>query len=168
MLLNPAIGIGAGDLQHAMRAEVERIISETKGDPLAQTKLLHRRMRELDLIEDPEVETLDRLAEISSEAASGKRSAQPAYFEARDLYNTMLASGKASPVALTIASSSVGSYTITESSDGTVVVARSNSDWEHRLTAAGALIGAYWGQGGAAIGGTIGGLVGAVVDHCTH
>jgi hypothetical protein len=34
-------------------------------------------MRELDLIEDPEVETLDRLAEISSEAASGKRSAQP-------------------------------------------------------------------------------------------
>ena len=167
--IGPLTGLGVGDLQHAMRAEIRRILKETKGDELAQTKLLHRRLRELDLVEDGELATLDRLAEISSDIAGGSKSEQTAYFESRELYNTMLASGKASPVALVIASSSVGSYTIGEDPDGsgTVVFAKSNGNWEHRGAAAGAIIGSLWGPGGAAVGGAIGGLVGAAVDQCT-
>jgi hypothetical protein len=169
MEMNSLMGIGAGDLQHAMRAEVDRILKETKGDALAQTKLLHHRLRELELIEDHELETLSRLAELASESARGERSAQAAHLEARDLYNRMLASRSPSPVAVAIASSSVGSYTVTESPDGagTVVYAKSNGEWEHRGAAAGAVIGSLWGPGGAAVGGAIGGLVGAAVDHCT-
>lgn len=143
----------------------------TNGNPLEETKLLHHRLRELDLVQDHEVELLSRLAELSFETAEGKRSAQSAYFEARDIYNGMLASAPASPVALTIASGSVGSYTISQSSDGSgaVIFASNNGGyWEHRGAAAGAIIGGVLGgPTGAALGGAIGGLVGAVVDACT-
>jgi hypothetical protein len=166
MDINPAIGVGVGDLQHAMRAEVERILKEPNGgDPVAQTKLLYRRLQELDLLHDREVESLSKLTELSSEASNGKRSAQAAYFESRGHYNHMLASGNASPLALVLASSAIGSYTITEGGDGTVVIAKS-ADWEHRGAAAGAAIGSVWGPGGALIGGAVGGLVGAAVDEC--
>ncbi len=162
-------GVGVGDLQHAMRAEIERILTETKGDPLAETRVLHHRLRELGLVTDHEVEVLTRLAETGSEAAAGRRRPQEAYFTARGLYNGLLAGGDASPVALVIASSSVGSYTMTSGEDGsgTVVFAKSAGEWEHRGAAAGAIIGSLWGTGGAAVGGAIGGLVGAAVDHCT-
>lgn len=168
MQLSPPVGVGVGDLQHALRAEIGRILKETKGDALAQTRLLHQRLRGLDLLKDGEAETLSRLAEISSETGTGKNGARAAYFEARDLYNTMLASGDASPLALVIASSSVGSYTIAEDPDGsgTVVFAKSKGNWEHRGAAAGAIIGSAWGPEGALIGGAIGGLVGAAVDEC--
>ncbi len=71
---------GVGDLHHAMRAEVESILKEAKGDAVAETKLLYRRLQELGLLEGGEVETLSRLVEMSSEASSGKRSPQAAYF----------------------------------------------------------------------------------------
>ena len=60
--LNPVIGVGVGDLQHAARAEIARIIKQTKGDELAQTKLLNGRLRELSLISDAEARVLNRLA----------------------------------------------------------------------------------------------------------
>lgn len=162
------VGVGVSDLQHAARAEITRIIKETRGDPVDQSRLLVGKLRERDLITDAEVSSLSRMAEIGHQA--GKGSAKNAYFESRDLFNTMLAGGHASPVALVLASSAVGSYTITEASDGsgTVAVARTSGEWEGRGAAAGAIIGSVWGPVGAGIGGAVGGIVGAAVDECTE
>jgi hypothetical protein len=162
------IGVGVGDLQHAARAEVQRIVRETKGDELAQIKLLLRKLRQQDLITDPEVTALHRLSEVSHEAAAERASAQEAYFESRKVLNSMLTSGEASPVALALASSAVGSYSISEKPDGSgvVVLAKKAGSWEERGRTVGALIGARWGTDGAAVGAAIGGVVGAAVDEC--
>jgi hypothetical protein len=162
----PTIGVGAGDVQHAVRAEAARILRETKGDELAQSKLLTDWLRKLDLITDAEIEPVNRLAEVGYEAGAGRKSASEAYFESRDVYNTLLAGGEASPVALVLASSAVGSYSITEDSDGNVVFKKSTGTWEDRGKRLGALVGSYWGPAGAAIGTEIGGAVGAAVDEC--
>jgi hypothetical protein len=110
------------------------------------------------------------LAEIGHEVGTGKKkSAKEGYFESRDLYNELVVSGEASPVALVIASSAVGSYEIKEDSGGAggVVFSKSAGDWEGRGTAIGGLIGAaVGGAAGAAIGGLIGGAVGHAVDEC--
>ncbi|TDD71366.1 hypothetical protein E1262_07135 [Jiangella aurantiaca] len=168
MELQPSIGVGAGDLQHAVRAETARILRETKGDALAQSKLLLGRIRDLDLITEAEVDSLYRLAEIEHEAAAERTDAGRAYLESRAIYNDLLARGGASPVALVLASSSVGSYTITGSPDrsGGVVFKKNTGAWESRGQKIGALVGANWGPAGAAIGGAIGGAVGAAVDGC--
>jgi hypothetical protein len=164
------VGLGVSDLQHAARAEVQRIIKETRGDELAQSKLLLGKLRERDLITDTEVDALSRIAEVGREAGGEKGSARQAYFESRDMLNTLVARGDASPVALVLASSAVGSYTVTEdrNGSGTVVVAKTSGSWEDRGKLAGALIGATWGPAGAAIGGAVGGIVGAAVDECTE
>jgi hypothetical protein len=171
MEFTPMIGVGAGDLQHAIRAEIDRIVKETKGDELAQSKLLLGMLRKRDLITDTEVEAISRIAEVGHEAGAGKKGAnkaKDAYFESRGILNTLLASGDASPVALVLASSAVGSYSMTEDRDGsgTVVMAKTSGDWEGRGAAAGALIGSFWGPAGAAIGGLVGGGVGHAVDEC--
>jgi hypothetical protein len=169
MELTPALGVGVSDLHHAARAEVVRILKEADGDEAAQTKLLIRKLHDLELIADSEVDTLSRLCEIGVEAGAGRRDAKQAYFETRDLHNSMLAHGHASPVALALASSSVGSYTITEDPDGSgpVIFAKAGGNWEGRLGVAGAIIGGALGGGlGATIGGAVGGIVGAVVDEC--
>jgi hypothetical protein len=46
------VGVGAGDIQHAVAAEVERILKQTKGDVLAQNKLLTGMLLERGLITD--------------------------------------------------------------------------------------------------------------------
>ena len=164
----PSIGVGVSDLQHAARAEIGRIIKETKGNELAQTKLLYGRLRELGLLTEAELKVVTRLAEIGHRAGTARGDAKKAYFESRDLHNTLLARGDANPVALVIASSAVGSYTIDENPDGsgTVVFKKSSGDWEGRGAAAGAVIGSIWGPLGAAVGGAVGGLVGHAVDEC--
>jgi hypothetical protein len=168
--LVPAIGVGAGDVQHAVRAEVRRIMRETKGDELAQSKLLTEWLRKFELISDTEIEAVNRLAEVGYEAGAGKKSASEAYFESRDVFNTLLTGGQASPVALVLASSAVGSYSITEDPDGSgaVVFKKNTGSWEDRGKRVGAVIGSLWGPAGAAIGGEIGGAVGAAVDECTQ
>ena len=167
MELAPAIGVGVSDLQHAIRTEIDSIAAKTKGDAAAQSRLLIERLRERDLITEKDAGAITRLAELSEETDSGKRSAKDAYFEARHLYDVMLANGDASPVALVVASSAVGSYSISDGPDG-VVFAKSNGNWETRGTAAGALIGSVWGPQGAVIGGAVGGLIGAAVDKCSN
>jgi hypothetical protein len=168
MELVPMIGVGVTDLQNAARAEVERIIKETKGDVLAQMKLLIGKLRERELINDTEVTALSQMAEAGHAAGAGKKSAQAAYFEVRELHNTLLANAGTSPIALVLASSAVGSYSITQGSDGgTVVFKKSGGGWEGRGAAAGAIIGSIWGPLGGAVGGAVGGLVGAAVDQCT-
>jgi hypothetical protein len=168
MELTPMIGVGVSDLQHAARAELDRIVKETKGDELAQIKLLIGRLRELELVTDAEVDVLHRLSEIGYEAGAGKRNAGAAFLESQALHTTLLATGNASPVALVLASSAVGSYAPSAAPDGsgTVVYAKSNGSWEGRGAAAGAVIGSIWGPLGAAVGGAVGGLVGAAVDEC--
>lgn len=168
MELERSIGVGAGDLQHAVRAEVVRILRDTKGDPLAQSKLLLGRIRALDLITEAEAASLQRLTELGHEAGEGRAEAGRAYLESRAIYNDLLAAGGASPVALALASSSVGSYSTVENPDGSggVVFKKNTGEWEQRGQKIGALIGANWGLGGAAIGGAIGGAVGAAVDEC--
>jgi plasmid stability protein len=164
--LHPVIGVGAGDLQHAVRAEVRRILKETEGDPLAQIKLLINRMHDLRLITDSDVDALNRLADLGNEAVRQKGDARGPYFESRDIYNKMLAGGESSPVAMVLASSAVGSFSISEDGDGAVVFAKASGEWEGRLGAAGAVIGSFWGPAGAAAGAVIGSAVGAAVDEC--
>jgi Glycine zipper len=167
MELVPMIGVGVSDLQHAARAEVQRIILETKGDALAQIKALIGQLHERHLINDKEVTALSQLAKLGHEAGAGKKKAQAAYFEARELHDKLLASAGTSPVALVLASSAIGSYSITQGSDGeTVIFKKSDGDWEGRGAAAGAIIGSIWGPLGAAVGGAVGGLVGHAVDEC--
>jgi len=169
--LAPAIGVGGSDLHQAVRAEVDRISKETKGDELAQCKLLFGMLRERDLLTDTEVTAMSRLAEVSHEVGAGKTSARDAYFESRDTYCKLLADGKASPAALVLASSAVGSYSITEDPDGSgVVIFLANSgSWASRGAAIGEAIGlAIGGATGALIGGEVGGAIGAVVDKCTN
>jgi hypothetical protein len=166
MELVPSIGVGVSDLQNAVRAEVDRIIKETKGDPLAQMKLLIGMLSERNLINEKEVRVLSQMAEAGHAAGTGTKSAQAAYFETRELHNALLASAGTSPVALVLASSAIGSYSITEGSDGTVVIAMSRGGWAGRGAAAGAAIGSIWGPEGALVGGAVGGLVGAIADRC--
>jgi hypothetical protein len=141
--LAPAIGVGVSDLQQAVRAEVDRISKETKGDELAQCKLLFGMLRERDLLTDTEVTAIFRLAEVGHEVGAGKTSARDPYFESRDMYNKLLADGKASPAALVLASSAVGSYSINEDPDrsGVVIFLKNGGIWAARGAAAGAQIG---------------------------
>jgi hypothetical protein len=167
--LTPMIGVSGGDLQDAVRAEVARILKETNGDELAQSKLLIEMLREGGLLADTDVEVVSRLSEIHHEASAEKRSASEAYFESRELYNGMLARGKSSPVALALASCSVGSYEITEDPDvsGGVVITATKRTWEDRGALIGAYVGGRLGGGdGAIIGAAIGGAVGKAVDKC--
>lgn len=169
MDITPAIGVGAGDLQYAVRAEVENVVARTKGDVLAQTKLLIAMLRTRDLITDAEVTTLTRFAELDTQASKRQITAQQAYLESRSVLNTMLASGGATGVALAIASSVVGSYSVTDGGNGSeaVTLARSDGHWATRGAITGAIVGGIWGPLGAAVGGAVGGAVGDVVDHCT-
>jgi hypothetical protein len=165
----PAIGVGVSDLQQAVRAEVDRISKETKGDELAQCKLLFGMLRERDLLTETEVTAMSRLAEVVHEVGAGKTSARDAYFESRDVYTKLLADGKASPAALVLASSAVGSYSIKEDPDGSgvVIFLANNGTWASRGAALGEAIGfAIGGATGALIGGEIGGAIGAAVDEC--
>ena len=165
---NPAVGVGVSDIQHAVRAEVARILTETKGDELAQTKVLNGMLRKRGLLTDAELRTVNKLAQVGIEAGKGKKDAKAAYFESRDMFNGLLATGDTSPVALALASSAVGSFSVTEGTDGAqgVVFKKSNGAWETRGKTVGAVVGAIWGPLGAGIGTAVGGAVGAAVDEC--
>lgn len=170
MELLPAVGVGVSDLHQAARAEVQRIVSETGGDVLAQSKLLIANLRERELIGYDEVEHLSRLAELDYQAATGKLPAPQAYLAARDIANKLFADPNTTPVMQVLASSAVGAYSATPSPDGSgaVVYAKAESGhWANRGALTGALIGGIWGPGGALVGGAVGGLVGDIADHCT-
>jgi hypothetical protein len=171
MELSPAIGVGASDLQHAVRAEVQRILEQTKGNEAAQSRLLLRMLRERGLITTKEVTVLQRQAEIGIRAGAARRgNANKAYAESRDIYNSLLTTTQPSPVALAIASSAVGSYSTDDTGgggSGTVVYKKNSGGWQGRGATIGAAVGAIWGPAGAAIGAAVGGAVGEAVDECT-
>lgn len=169
MDLSGVVGIGAGDLQQATRAEARRIRQETRGDVLSQLRLLLERLKAENLITDADAESLQRLFAASEEARASRQGVYEAYFQSREVFYSMQASGQAGPVALAIASSTVGSYSINPGTDGsgTVVMAAANNRWATVGAAAGAEIGGrLLGEGGAALGATIGGAIGGAVDEC--
>ncbi|GGM13754.1 hypothetical protein [Nakamurella endophytica] len=168
MDITAPVGLGGSELHQAVRAEADRIVRETKGDVAAQTAVLYGMLRRRGLLQDDEVETLSALARLGAGTADGDGDARTAFFRARDVHSALLASGTASPVALALASSAVGSYSVEPApgGSGVTVYAKNQGEWEKRGAALGALIGADWGAGGAAIGGLIGGAVGAAVDKC--
>jgi hypothetical protein len=168
MEISGIVGIGAGDLQQATRAEARRILKDTKGDELAQLRQLLDRLREQGLVTAADVKSLQQLQRINSDAQAGKRSGQDAYFASRETFHAMLAGGAASPVALAIASSAVGSFAIEPGPDGAgaVAVAAARNRWSQTGATVGAAIGSIWGRDGATIGAAVGGAIGGAVDDC--
>lgn len=168
-------GVGVADLQHAALAEARRLMSEAEGDRDVAAGLAFDRLRELGLLTEAERDVLGRIHEIGAKAArgpAGGASERPvatgAYLEVRRLYDGLLTTGGAGPVALVLAAGAVGSYEAVPGDDGTTVVyAKSNRSYQGVLGGAGAIIGgALGGAPGAAIGGAIGGVIGTIVDDC--
>jgi hypothetical protein len=165
MELTSNTGIGMTDAMHAIRAETRRVIDESKGDLIAEQKIVLARLTTAELITDEEADTLLGLYKIGYEAGEGNGNVQRAFFESRDTYDKMAASGTASPVALVIASAAVGSFDLVEDSEGSPTIAVYARSYSQAGAAIGAGIGAYFGGAlGAMIGGEIGGLIGGVVD----
>jgi hypothetical protein len=161
--------VGAGDLQQATRTEATRIRQETKGDLASQLRLLLDRLKNENLISDEDAENLRNIFAANGEGKAEGQAAQDAYMKTRDIYHSMLASGKAGPVALTIASSTIGSFTIGPdgAGSGTMVIAKASNRWSQVGAAAGAAIGGrLLGDGGAGLGAIIGGAIGGAVDDC--
>jgi hypothetical protein len=161
----PRTGGGLTELMHAARVETRRIREENKGDFIGEQRAVLARLTSAELISDDEAETLLGLYKIGFEAGEGKGDAQRAYFQTRDVFDKMVGGGHASPVALVIASAAVGSFEVTEGSDGAPTVMA----FKQSYGAAGAAIGAgigglLGGPAGAVLGGEIGGLIGGIVD----
>lgn len=170
--LTQTIGIGVGDIQHAALEEARRLMREAKGDRRVATGLGFERLHDLGWISAEERDLLDRMHQIGFDAGEKQKDGAPdataAYLEVRRMYNGMLATGHAGPVALTLAAGAVGSYEPVPGGGGTTVVyAKSNRSYQGILGGAGAIIGgALGGAPGAAIGGAIGGVIGTIVDDC--
>ncbi|HQZ00236.1 MAG TPA: hypothetical protein PLQ63_09510 [Propionicimonas sp.] len=168
------IGLGVGDLQHAALAEARRYMREAKGDRAVATKLVFARVADLGWITDDERDVLVKMHSMEADARPSKAGEQrttvppSTYFGVRKLYDGLLATGDASPVALALAAGAVGAYEAEPSDDGTTVVyAKNTRSYQGILGGAGAIIGgALGGSPGAAIGGAIGGVIGTIVDDC--
>lgn len=159
------IGTGISDAMHAARAETRRVMDENKGDLVSEQKDVLARLTAADLITSQEASTLLGLYKIGYEAGEGKGNAQRAFFESRDVYSKMAASGKASPVALVIASAAVGSFDLSEDPNGSPTITVYKRSYGQSGAAIGAGIGAILGgPAGAILGGEIGGLIGGIVD----
>ncbi|SFN76459.1 hypothetical protein [Mycetocola miduiensis] len=159
------LGTDIAGLMHAARAEARRIMDENKGDVISDHKAILDRLEASDLITDEEVRTLMELYKLGYEAGEPKGDAERAYFSSRDIYDRMAASGKASPVALVVASAAVGSFEISEGSGGSTTVTIARVSYGSSLAGIGAGIGSLLGgPAGGVLGGAIGGLVGGIVD----
>lgn len=172
-------GAGIADLQRAALAEARRMMREAKGDRRVARKLVFERLRELGWISEKERTLLDKMYEVGDGSGKhdGKHDGEPDgartdatadFLKARRLYDQLLVSGNAGPVALVLAAGAAGSFEAVEGDDGTaMVLAKSNRNYQGVLGGAGAVIGgAIGGAPGAAIGGAIGGVIGTIVDDC--
>ncbi|WP_420643566.1 hypothetical protein [Candidatus Leptofilum sp.] len=165
---NAAFGIGIGDIQLAVHREAVRLRKETHGNHLAMELILIAKMQDLGLISEDEVEILTTINDIAVRSANGRLEPEEAYHEVRRIYDEMLATGKASPVALVSAGSAAESYiSIEDYNDKPTIVykAKSSGTWEGIGNKIGILIGAkLGGPAGAVLGGMIGGAIGNEVD----
>ena len=159
------LGTDIAGLMHAARAEARRIMEANKGDVVSDHKAILDRLEAGGLITGEEVQTLLELYKIGYEAGEPKGNAQRAYFQSRGIYNKLAAGGKASPVALVVASAAVGSFEITENPEGSTTVTMARVSYGSSLAGIGAGIGSLLGgPAGGVLGGAIGGLIGGIVD----
>jgi hypothetical protein len=164
--ITPTFGYGVGEVGQAALEESRRIMKTAKGDRREAGKLLLNKVRELGWINEAEQRTVQQLLELATTDGSGKKDTTKAYFEARKVHQTMLAEGKAGPVALALAGGAIGAFEPVETPNGVIYKASSRS-YQAVLGSAGAIIGgALGGAPGAAIGGAIGGVIGTIVDDC--
>jgi hypothetical protein len=162
----PTFGFGVGEVGQAALEESRRIMRSAKGDRREAGKLLLDKVRELGWINQPEQKSIQKLLELATTDGSDTKKTTSAYFEARKVHHAMLAEGKASPVALALASSAVGAFEPVETPGG-VIYRTSRRSYQGVLGTAGAIIGgALGGAPGAAIGGAVGGVIGTIVDDC--
>lgn len=162
-------GVGVGDLQHAAISESRRIMREAHGDRLVACQMLMSKLASLELITADEAGVLSKVTALGFEATAGRLDAESAYLQVRGIFDEMLASGRATPVALAIASAATGSYLGVEETNGStsVVFKKSGGNWQDTLTGVGAAIGGIiGGASGAGLGAVIGGAAGKVVDEC--
>lgn len=158
-------GTDIAGLMYAARTEARRISEANKGDLVSDHRAILDRLEAAELITDEEVKTLLSLYKLGFEAGEPKGDPHGAYFRSREIYNTLAASGKASPVALVVASAAVGSFEISEGSGGSTTVTIARMSYGSSLAGIGAGIGAIiGGPAGGALGGAIGGLLGGIVD----
>lgn len=158
-------GTDIAGLMHAARAEARRVMEANKGDMVSEHKAILDRLEAADLISDEEVKTLLELYRIGYEAGEGKSDVQRAFFESRAMYDRMAATGKASPVAMVVASAAVGSFEVSPGDDGSTTVTIAKVSYGSSLAGIGAGIGSLLGgPAGGVLGGAIGGLLGGIVD----
>ncbi|MEB0004307.1 hypothetical protein QN357_15365 [Cryobacterium sp. RTC2.1] len=159
------LGTDIAGLMHAARAEARRIVEGNKGDMISDHKAILDRLEAAELITDDEVQTLLGLYKLGFEAGEGKADPQRAFFESREIYGKLAAGGKASPVALVVASAAVGSFEISVSPEGSTTVSIARVSYGSSLAGIGAGIGSLLGgPAGGVLGGAIGGLLGGIVD----
>lgn len=163
---NPTyLGTDISGMMQAARAEARRVMEANKGDLIADHRAILDRLETGGLITDEEVQTLLELYKLGYEAGEPKGDAQRAYFQSREIYGKLAASGKASPVALVVASAAVGSFEISEGAEGSTTVTIARVSYGSSLAGIGAGLGSLLGgPAGGVLGGAIGGLVGGIVD----
>ena len=162
-------GVGGGDLVHAVRAETKRIREQSKGDLPTQLRIILERLKVSGLITEVEGRDLQTLFDLGNNGQSGSRTATFMYTESRGILDAMLARDDVGPVALAIASTTVGSFSLDldDEDSGTVVMKASSNRWQQVGAAAGAWIGARLGGAEAGgLGAIIGGAIGSAVDDC--
>ena len=159
------LGTDIAGMMQAARAEARRIMEANNGDLVADHKAILDRLEAAELITDEEVQTLLALYKLGFEAGEGKGDPQRAFFESREVYGKLAAGGKASPVALVVASAAVGSFDIAVNPEGTTTVTIAKVSYGSSLAGIGAGIGSLLGgPAGGVLGGAIGGLLGGIVD----
>ena len=159
------LGTDIAGMMQAARAEARRIMDANKGDMVNDHKAVLDRLEAAELITDEEEETLLDLYKLGYQAGEGKTDAQGAFFESREIYGKLAATGKASPVALVVASAAVGSFEISVNPEGSTTVTIARVSYGSSLAGIGAGIGSLLGgPAGGVLGGAIGGLLGGIVD----
>jgi hypothetical protein len=170
-----SLAIAAGDLQVAIRREVQRLLAEHQGNTMSALKVGLERLRSAEHIHGAEFDTLVGVCESVFAADRGKLDAKIAYEKTRSAYDQLLLDGSSSPVALTILSVLSSAYSLAFSTAGShvgehLIAAKISQGGDIGLaggvvlgTIVGGIIGGF---GGAILGGVIGGVVGTAVGLC--
>jgi hypothetical protein len=165
MDITPHTVIGMTEGMHAARAEARRIMDANKGNPVADQKAVLARLTDAELITGDEADTLLRLYKIAYAAGEPKGDPTRAYFESRDIYDCLAASGKTTPIALLVAGATLGAFDVTPTNGGSPTVVVYKQSYGPALAGIGAGIGAIiGGAAGGVLGGQIGGFIGGIID----
>lgn len=156
---------GMSDLMHAARAEAARVMEVTGGDVVAEHELLLDRLVEAEVVRREEVRPLLEIYRRTVDAGEGRCDPARAYFETRRMVDRLVSDQRVSPVAVTVATTALGTFNVQSDEDGATTVTVYRMSYASNLAAIGAGIGAILGGGaGGVLGGQIGGFVGGIID----